>query len=124
MNPERVAFYIFAIPLFIALLLFRKRIFYLWAPTKIVSYKERKTLGALHFLFTIVLALVLHFAVNYFSDVDEKLNEHNFFRIMIVLSELIISGSLIGMLIDKYLMATNSGFRDWRKQKDKRDKIN
>jgi hypothetical protein len=52
----------------------------------------------------------------------KKLDQSTFPRVIIILSELIISGFLMGILIDKYLMATKPEFRDWRKQKDKRKK--
>lgn len=122
MSPERTAFLIFIIPLLIVFFLFKRKVSYFWAPYKVISYGKQKNLGAIHFFFTLFLALGLHVAVNNLFDLDEKLEDKTIARIVMILSELIISASLIGILIDKYLASSNPEFKAWKKQRLRRKK--
>jgi hypothetical protein len=115
--PEKVLFIFLTLLAFFIFFLNRKKISYWIAPDTVISYYLKKTLVAMNVFFALILGAVLHTFLETYINFEAFLDRNSVFRILVIVSEVIIWIILIGFSIERYLMLSNQDFREWKNKK-------
>ena len=67
--------------------------------------------------FALILGAALHALLESYVGFEVFLDKYSFFRIAVILFEVIIWIILLGLLIEKYLMFSNKDFSNWKNRK-------